>query len=326
MGALLLFFSVFCVSFLFLDNREDKGSRKAQASEFFPDKKKASADFAVSSSDSIKDTDSAPDSTFLSFLQATTFYREEEVEKLFFVGQENHPLVKTITYEKHAPWLEGREASIADYSAHYRTSSAFILRSLDEEVDGFRTKIAPGTKFNVLAPQKEIEFHLLIDLSRSKLLFYYLDKQQNTKMLLKTYDVGVGRKDPSKKSGCLTPLGTYRIGKYVAVYAPGIKGYVDGKKVEMMQVFGTRWAPLQKQSVAEKQGNKLFAIHGSPWSLQKNGVCAEDLSYSNEHKTDGSISLVSSDIEEIFPIITSRDTFVHIVKDTFFLSDSVEKK
>ena len=99
------------------------------------------------------------------------------------------------------PWLKGRPAWIADYAAYYNTSRHFIARSLNGKPDYFSQKVSQGSSFNVFRKDKNIQFFLLVDVSRCKMGFYYIDLDTNESILLKTYRVGLGRLDTSKASG-----------------------------------------------------------------------------------------------------------------------------
>ena len=66
-------------------------------------------------------------------------------------------------------------------------------------------------------------FIFLIDVSRCKLWFYYVDLDTKEKVLLKTYPVSLGRIDSAKLSGLLTPLGKYILGSKMAIYKPNLR-------------------------------------------------------------------------------------------------------
>ncbi len=56
----------------------------------------------------------------------------------------------------------------------------------------FLKKLSEGSKFNVFRKDKKINFYLLVDVSRCKMGFYYIDLDTNERVLLKTYRVGLG--------------------------------------------------------------------------------------------------------------------------------------
>ncbi|NGX55972.1 MAG: hypothetical protein K1060chlam5_00206 [Candidatus Anoxychlamydiales bacterium] len=235
-------------------------------------------------------------------------------------------LVETLTYTARVPWLKDRAAWIADYASHYSTTRHFIARSLNKKADYFTQKIAAGDRFNVIRTDKNINFHLLIDLNRSKMWFYAVDKDSNEKTLLKTYNVGLGRKDSKRKSGYLTPIGIYQLGEKVAIYKPKTMGYFQDQKIEMISVFGTRWIPFEQEVENCSESAKGLGIHGVPWNNNNNEL-KEDLSKLCNYDSDGCIRLSSEDIEELFAIVISRPTFVELTND-FFTSKllSEEKK
>jgi hypothetical protein len=237
------------------------------------------------------------------------------IDRLFATDSSRLPIVETIVYSSRVPWLQGRNAWIADYAAHYSTTRHFIARSLNKKADYFTQKISPGDRFNVFKEGKNISFHLLIDLSRSKLWFFYLDNETNERTLLKTYKVGLGRKDSKRVSGSLTPTGKYTLGNKVAIYKPNILGYYQDKKIEMIKVFGTRWIPFEKEVEKCSEPAKGFGIHGAPWTASSNGELMEDRSKIGKYESDGCIRLFSEDIEEIFSIVISRPTTIELVND-----------
>ena len=162
------------------------------------------------------------------------------VQELFNKGDPKLPIVETITYKSRVPWQKGRPAWLSDYASYYSTSRHFIARSLNGKPDYFKQDVAEGDRFNVLRKDKNINFHLLIDVSRCKLWLYYVDLDKNERVLLKNYTVGLGRIDTSKTSGLLSPLGKYSLGNKIAIYKPKMLGYHNGQKVEMIRIFGSR--------------------------------------------------------------------------------------
>ena len=118
------------------------------------------------------------------------------IDRIYQLFSENlasqFPIVETISYSSSVSWLVGRPAWLNDYADYYQTSSSFILRSLGagakEEYPSRR--IVEGNRFNVFRRDKNIEFHLLVDISRCKMGFYYFDIGTNERVLLKTYSIG----------------------------------------------------------------------------------------------------------------------------------------
>lgn len=240
----------------------------------------------------------------------------DRVEELFRADLNSIPFVKTISYKSKVPWLKGRPAWISDYASHHKTSRHFIARSLHGKGNYYKEDISIGDRFTVLDPDKNIEFHLLVDLSRCKLWLYAYDNSTHERVLLKDYLVGVGRPDALKASGLLTPKGKYRFGDRIVAYKPGIYGSYSGKKTEMIRVFGTRWIPFEKEIARTTAPARGFGIHGVPWVEDKvTGELKEDLSCLGGYNSDGCIRMASEDIEEVYAIIVSKPAFIDIVSD-----------
>jgi hypothetical protein len=212
--------------------------------------------------------------------------------------------------------LKDRPAWIADYANHYETSRHFIARSLNRKIDYFTQKISPGDRFNVFRKDKNIQFHLLIDLSKCHMFFYYFDCDAGERVLLKTYRIGIGRQDPARASGYLTPMGKYSLGDKVAIYKPDTTGFFGSQKIEMIRVFGTRWIPFKTELEGCTEEAKGFGLHGVPWINDPgSGLFVEDRSKLGKYDSDGCIRLSSEDIEELFAIILTKPTVVELVKD-----------
>lgn len=239
------------------------------------------------------------------------------IDEFFNKNDPKLPIIETITYKSRVAWQKGRPAWLSDYASHYSTSRHFIARSLNGKADYFKQDIAEGDRFNVLKPGKNISFYLLIDTSRSKLWFYYLDLDTNERVLVKTYAVSLGRFDSSKPSGMLTPLGKYSLGSKVAIYKPKAMGMYDGQKIEMIRIFGTRWLPFGKEISGCTAPAAGFGIHGVPWTPSEKGELTEKLNSLGKYESDGCIRLSTRDVEELFSIIITRPTIVELVKDFF---------
>lgn len=237
------------------------------------------------------------------------------IEEFFNKNEPKLPIVETVTYKSHVPWQKGRPAWLSDYASHYHTSRHFIARSLNGKPDYSKQELAEGDKFNVLRQDKNFEFHLVVDTSRCKMWFYYVDLDEKKSVLVKTYQVGLGRLDAAKTSGILTPLGQYTLGDRVATFKPKVTGMYQGKKVEMITVFGTRWIPFEKEVSGCTAPAKGFGIHGTPWALNAGGVLADSAEGIEKYESDGCIRLATPDIEELFAIIISRPTTIEIVRD-----------
>lgn len=231
------------------------------------------------------------------------FPEVDRIDQLFALDTHDNRIVETVSFTSRVPWMKDRPAWIADYASHYQTSRHFIARSLNQKIDYINQKVHPGDRFNVFRKDKDIQFHLTVDLSKCRLWFYCIDN--NEKILLKTYRVGVGKPDSLQPSGFLTPLGKYQLGDRIAIYKPGVTGFFQDQRVEMIRVFGTRWLPFD-------QG---LGLHGVPWIEGKDGQLIEDGSKVGKYDSDGCIRMASEDIEEIFAIVITKPTTVEIVKE-----------
>jgi len=243
------------------------------------------------------------------------FPEVDRIYQLFTLDSSKLPLVETVAYTSRVPWLKDRPAWIADYASHYETSRHFIARSLNKKIDYFTQKISPGDRFNVFKRDKQINFHLLIDLSRCRMWFYAMDLEANERILLKTYPVGIGRVDQTKTSGFLTPVGKYLLGNKVAIYKPETLGFFQDNKIEMIRVFGTRWIPFEQEVEGCSEPAKGLGLHGAPWVPDASGQLVEDKSKISKYDSDGCIRLASQDMEEIFSIIITKPTRVELVTD-----------
>ena len=240
----------------------------------------------------------------------------DRIQQFFTTNGVKFPIVETINYTSRVAWLKGRPAWIADYASYYNTSRHFIARSLNGKPDYLNQKVASGSRFNVFKKEKNIHFYLLVDLSRAKMAFYYVDLDTKERMLVKTYSIGVGRSDSVKASGYMTPTGTFSLGSKIAVYQPGTMGYFMDEKKEMIQVFGTRWVPIGEEIENCSESARGYGIHGAPWVINpKTKQLEENKGSIGKHETDGSICLMQEDMEELFSIVITKPTYVVIVKD-----------
>lgn len=245
----------------------------------------------------------------------------DRIEELFNKNDPKLPIVETLTYKSHVPWQKGRPAWLSDYAAHYNTSRHFIARSLNGKPDYLKQELMEGDKFNVLRKDKNFEFYLVVDTSRCRMWFYYIDLDNKQKVLLKTYQVGLGRLDASKTSGLLTPLGKYSLGNRIAIFKPRVMGNHQGKKIEMITVFGTRWIPFEKELANCTSTAKGFGIHGTPWIYDQQGKLVDHVESIGRYESDGCIRLKTPDMEELFAVIISRPTTIEIVPN--FLESSL---
>lgn len=240
----------------------------------------------------------------------------DRIYQLFTTGPTKLPIVETISYSSSVPWLKGRPAWVADYAAYYGTSRHFIARSLNGKADYLSQKVSSGSKFNVFRKDKHIQFHLVADLSRCKMGLYYYDQDTNERVLLKTYRIGVGRLETSLPSGTLTPTGKYTLGKKVAIYKPGTTGYYGDQKIEMVNIFGTRWIPFDQELEGATVPSKGYGLSGAPWLLDSNtGKMEEQKDCVGVYETDGCIRLTTEDMEELFSIVITKPSIIEIVRD-----------
>lgn len=238
----------------------------------------------------------------------------DNVELLF---QKNSPLpiVQTVQYKSKVAWKNGRSAWLVDYAAHYKTHLHFIARCINGKADYNARPATEGQTFNVLSQNVNFYFHLLIDLSRCKMMLYAIMPDQNERVLLKTYNVGLGRPDSTKGSGYLTPIGKYSLGSRIAVYQPKMMGTYKGKRTEMITVFGTRWIPFEKELATCSEPAKGFGIHGTPWHLNGDGRLVDNTESIGKYESDGCVRMRAQDVEEVFAIVSTRQAVVEIVGD-----------
>ncbi|MCI0381607.1 MAG: L,D-transpeptidase [Chlamydiae bacterium] len=248
---------------------------------------------------------------------ADDFPNIDRIYQLFTTGPTKLPIVETITYATSVPWLKGRQAWLSDYASYFATSRHFISRSLRGKPDYFSQKISPGNRFNVFRRDKNFNFYLLVDVSRCKMGFYYIDLDTKQRILLKTYPVGLGKKEGDETSGkSSTPIGKFMLGNKIAVYKPKNTGYYKDQKVEMVQVYGTRWLPFKSDSGDSFSSlKKGLGIHGLPLIYNEEGQLVEQQDLLSDYKSDGSICMSLDDVEELFAIIITKPTVIEIVPD-----------
>jgi len=240
-----------------------------------------------------------------------------DVDRIGLLFQKNSPLpiVETITYKSKVSWKSGRSAWLVDYAAHHKTHLHFIARSINGRPDYNAKPAAEGQMLNVLSTNVNFYFYLVIDTSRCKLWLYAMLPDSNERILLKTYNVGLGRQDSSKTSGFLTPTGRYSLGSRIAVYQPKMMGNYRGKRTEMITIFGTRWIPFEKELNNCSEPAKGYGIHGTPWATTSEGRLADSLAGIGRYESDGCIRMKAPDVEELYAIITTRQAVVEIVSD-----------
>lgn len=235
------------------------------------------------------------------------------ISELFTKGPNKLPIVQTICYSSQAPWLKGKPALINDYAAYFETSKHFIARSLNQTANYVTPTVSLGSQFNVFRKDKNIQFYLVVDLSRCKMPFYYYDVDTNERVLLKIYSVGVGQKN-STNSGNLTPIGRFTLGRQIAVYKPGMLGIIENQSKELIEVFGTRWIPFEKEEGGVQLKSQL-GLQGAPWKFDPYlGKWVELRQDIGVPSSDGCIRLYVEDIEELFSIVITKKTVIEVVK------------
>ena len=222
------------------------------------------------------------------------------------------PLVETVTYSAKVDWKPGKAAWVADYASHYHTSRHMIARSLNGKADYDSQQVSNGDRFNVFKEGIDLNFDLVVDLSRCKMWVYYTHEGERT--LVQTYDVGLGRSEEGRPSGSLTPMGVYTLGEKVAVYRPGKQGLYNKEPIEMLTVFGTRWIPFDEELEECTAPAKGLGLHGCPW-VKQGDDWVEDISGIGGYTSDGCIRLKTEDIEELFAVIITHPTKIHLVDD-----------
>jgi lipoprotein-anchoring transpeptidase ErfK/SrfK len=138
-----------------------------------------------------------------------------------------------------------------------------------------------------------------------------VDRKAKSRILVKDYTVGLGREDPTKESGLITPFGIYKLGSKIAIYKPTMMGFHGNQKVEMVTIFGSRWIPFEQEAA----GVKGLGIHGLPWRRNQTGELVEERSSLGQYASDGCVRLATEDMEELFAIIITRPAIVELVKD-----------
>jgi hypothetical protein len=247
----------------------------------------------------------------------------DRVDELFRPDSNAFPFVETITYKSRVPWLAGKMAWIVNYATHYKTSKHFISRSLSGHRDYFYQDVKDGDRFNVLSLEAPYHFHLLLNLSERKLWLGAMNETTGEVEWIKNYTACVGREEPARTSGYLTPLGTYGLGDRIAVYTTESKGYYLGEKVEMIRYFGTRWIPFEREIKGCTAPAKSYGIHGVPW-IKEGEEWREDCSSIGTASADGCIRLRTEDIEELYAIISSRPTTTTIEITTDYLTAEIK--
>jgi hypothetical protein len=238
---------------------------------------------------------------------------EPEALAALFVKGSNCPIVKTIRYKSRVPWKSGRSAWLIDYAKHYKTPLDFIYRSIHNGEDKIPSSIADGVEFNVYRDDVDFRFHLLVSLSSCTMRMYYVLQKEKKVVFLKSYRICVGRKSSQTTSGYLTPMGLFQLGPRVAVFKPNMMGPYKGKRVELIQIFGSHWIPFEKEISDCSEPAKGYGIHGTPMVRNAKGEIEEQIETIGGYHSDGCIRLSGKEMKELFAVISTRKTYIEIV-------------
>lgn len=241
---------------------------------------------------------------------------EPEAMSQLFIKGSDCPIIETVRYSSRVEWKPRKQAWLVDYATHYRTPLDFIVRSIAGRPGVEAPPVKEGQQFTVLRSNVSFYFHAVISFASMKLRLYYVLPKENKAVFLKSYPVCLGRKDSSKASGSLTPFGVYLLGSRVACFKPKMMGTHKGHRVELMQVFGTRWIPFEKEISGCTEPARGFGVHGAPFIRSEGeGSLSEDPSSIGTWASDGCIRLKKEDVEELFSVISTRSTYVEILPD-----------
>jgi len=238
---------------------------------------------------------------------------EPEALAALFVKGSTCPIVKTIRYKSHVSWKSGRPAWLIDYAKHYKTPLEFLYRSIYNGEDRVPSSVTDGVEFNVYRDDVDFRFHLVVSLSSCTMRMYYVLQKEKKVVFLKSYRICAGRKSDHTPSGCLTPIGLFQLGPKVAVFKPHMMGPYKGKRIELIQIFGSHWIPFEKEIADCSEPAKGYGIHGTPMVRNAKGEVEEQIETLGGHYSDGCVRLSSTEIKELFSVISTRKTYIEIV-------------
>lgn len=238
--------------------------------------------------------------------------QEQDGLPALFSKNSSCPIVETVTYKSHVAWKARRQAWLIDYANYYKTPLEFIYRSINGGSTAPVT-VSEGMQFTVLKRDVDFRFHIVVSLSSCRMRLYYVLPEERRAVFLRSYPVCLGSKDSSKTSGHCTPLGVFQLGNRTAVFRPRMMGSHHGKQVELIQVFGSRWMPFEKEIEGCTEPAKGFGVHGTPIIRNVDGSLQEDDSSIGHYESEGCIRLAGKDVEEVFSIVSTRKTWVEIV-------------
>lgn len=238
-----------------------------------------------------------------------------QMAKLFCSKEPAFPFIERISYSSRVDWLNGRRAYLGDYARYYKTSKHFISASLNGRGNYRSDKVSQGDCFNVLKKDYPVEFHLAVDLSRCKMWLYAYDEKEDKNYLLNQYTVCVGALNDQYSSGCNTPCGVFSLGEDIAVYNEDSKGLYKNEMIEMVSVFGKRWIPLQDVVEGTIVSCRGIGIHGAPMKRSETGELVEYTECLGGYHSNGCIRVKGDEMEELFALIVSRPSYIHIEQD-----------
>lgn len=246
--------------------------------------------------------------------------------KTLFEKNSRCPIVQTVRYTSRVSWKPKKSAWLVDYAHHYKTPLEFIYRSMNPTTISQNgtivysekpVQVSEGSEFNVFRSDVPFHFYLVISFASLKARLYYILPEEKKAVFLTSYPVCLGRKATEKKSGSLTPFGLYQLGTKVIAFQPNMKGPYKGKNVEMIQVFGSRWMPFEREvdPALCTEPAKGFGIHGTPMERTSDGTVIENNSSIGAFESDGCIRLSKNDVEELYSLVSIRRAYVEIVPD-----------
>jgi hypothetical protein len=230
-----------------------------------------------------------------------------------FTKNSTCPIVETVAYKSHVSWKARRSAWLIDYANYFKTPLEFIYRSINGGNSASPVSISEGMQFNVYKRDVDFRFHIVVSMASCRMRLYYVIPQERRIVFLRSYNVCLGKKDSARVSGYCTPLGVFQLGNRVAVFRPRMMGTHKGKQVELIQVFGTRWLPFEKEINGCSEPAKGFGVHGTPMTRNSSGQLEEDNSSIGHYESEGCIRLSGKDLEEVFSVVSSRKTWVEVV-------------
>ena len=106
----------------------------------------------------------------------------------------------------------------------------------------------------------------------------------------------------------------------MAIFKPKTMATHQGKKVEMITIFGTRWIPFDAEVGSTSAPAKGFGLHGTPWLPNAKGELVDQVDSIGKYESDGCVRLLTPDMEELFSIIITKPTTIElcVISDSNF--------